>query len=56
MTPYAPSMMLDYDRGNPLEIKSIYKNPLQEAKNKSVSMPETEKLYQQLRAINAFPS
>jgi 2-dehydropantoate 2-reductase len=56
MTPYAPSMKLDYDRENPMEIESIYKNPIQEAKNKGVSMPETEMLYQQLRAINAFPS
>ncbi len=52
MEPYAPSMKLDFDRGNPMEIESIYGNPLRAAKAKGVDMPETEKLYRQLLAIN----
>lgn len=53
MTPYAPSMKLDYDRGNPMEVESIYGNPLRAAQTAGVEMPETEKLYQQLLALNA---
>jgi 2-dehydropantoate 2-reductase len=52
MEPYAPSMKLDYDRGNPMEIESIYGNPIRAAKAKGVPMPETEKLYGQLVALN----
>ncbi|MBN2162186.1 MAG: putative 2-dehydropantoate 2-reductase [Pontiellaceae bacterium] len=49
MRPYAPSMKLDYDRGNPMEIESIYGNPLRLAKRAGVLMPETERLYDQLK-------
>jgi 2-dehydropantoate 2-reductase len=52
MKPYAPSMKLDFDRGNPMEIESIYGNPLRAAKTQGVFMPETEKLYSQLLALN----
>jgi 2-dehydropantoate 2-reductase len=52
MEPYAPSMKLDYDRGNPLEIEAIYSNPICAAKAVGVEMPETEKLYQQLIKLN----
>jgi len=52
MRPYAPSMKLDFDRGNPMELESIYGNPLRAAKAKGIEMPETEKLYHQLLAIN----
>lgn len=48
MEPYAPSMKLDYDRGNPMEIESIYGNPIRSARSRGISMPETEKLYHQL--------
>lgn len=49
MTPYAPSMKIDYDRGRPLEIEAIYERPLRAARAADVSMPETEKLLGQLR-------
>lgn len=52
MTPYAPSMRLDFDRGNPMEVESIYGNPLRAAKAAGVSMPETEALYRQLTELN----
>jgi 2-dehydropantoate 2-reductase len=54
MVPYAPSMRLDFDRRNPMEIESIYGNPIRAAKAAGVAMPETEKLYRQLTRIN-FP-
>ncbi|VGO13708.1 Putative 2-dehydropantoate 2-reductase [Pontiella desulfatans] len=50
MEPYAPSMKLDFDRGNPMEIESIYGNPIRAARAADVAMPETEKLYRQLLA------
>jgi 2-dehydropantoate 2-reductase len=56
MVPYAPSMRLDFDRGNPMEIESIYGNPIRAAKAAGVSMPETERLYRQLLALNPSPS
>ncbi|MBN2686515.1 MAG: putative 2-dehydropantoate 2-reductase [Pontiellaceae bacterium] len=52
MRPYAPSMKLDFDRGQPMEIESIYGNPLRAAQANGVSMPETERLYQQLLALD----
>ena len=52
MKPYAPSMKLDFDRGNPMEIEAIYGNPLRAAEAVGVSMPETRKLYEQLLAID----
>jgi 2-dehydropantoate 2-reductase len=52
MVPYAPSMRLDFDRGNPMEIEAIYGNPVRAAKAAGVSTPETEKLYRQLVALN----
>ena len=52
MKPYSPSMKLDFDRENPMEIESIYGIPLRAAKAAGIKMPETEKLYHQLRAIN----
>ena len=55
MVPYAPSMRLDFDRGNPMEIESIYGNPIQSAKSAGVAMPETETLYRQLLALNPRP-
>jgi len=52
MRPYAPSMKLDFDRGKPMEIESIYGNPIRAAQAQGIEMPETERLYHQLLAIN----
>jgi 2-dehydropantoate 2-reductase len=52
MKPYAPSMKLDFDRGKPMEIESIYGCPLRMARAAGLDMPETEKLYGQLRSMN----
>ncbi len=51
MKPYAPSMKLDFDRGRPLEIESIYGNPLQAAQAAGIAMPETQRLYHALQQI-----
>ena len=53
MEPYAPSMKLDFDKGNPMEIESIYGHPLRSARARGIPMPETEKLYHQLVKLNA---
>ncbi len=55
MEPYAPSMKLDFDRGNPMEIESIYGNPLRSAIARGIAMPETQKLYLQLLKLNPPP-
>ena len=52
MEPYAPSMKLDFDRGRPMEIESIYGHPLRTAKAAGIAMPETERLYHQLLGMN----
>ncbi len=52
MEPYAPSMKLDFDRGNPMEIESIYGIPIRTARAAGIAMPETEKLYRQLQKLN----
>lgn len=52
MEPYAPSMKLDFDRGNPMEIESIYGNPIRAARARGIAMPETEKLYRRLLELD----
>ena len=53
MEPYAPSMKLDFDGGRPMEIESIYGNPLRAAKAVGIEMPETERLYRQLLGMQS---
>ena len=49
MTPYAPSMLLDYRAGRPLELEVIYDRPLKIAAQNRVEVP----LLQELRAALA---
>ena len=51
MRPYKPSMRLDYDNRRPLEIQSIYTNPLLSARAHGSGMPRVEALERQLRFI-----
>jgi len=51
MSAYKPSMLLDYERGNPLEIEAIYGTPLRRAKEAGCSCPLIEDIYEQLKAI-----
>lgn len=53
MTPYAPSMRLDFDAGRPLELDAIYAAPLAAARIAGVDLPETATLLAELRALTA---
>ncbi len=49
MAAYKPSMKLDHERGQPLEIEAIYGNPLRAAREAGVDCPLIMKLYEQLQ-------
>ncbi len=53
MTPYAPSMKLDYDFHRPLEIEYIYTRPIEEAAKYGYSLTRISVLEKQLRFIQA---
>jgi 2-dehydropantoate 2-reductase len=48
MAPYKPSMLLDFERGEPLELDAIYRRPLDAARAANVPCPEIEGLYAEL--------
>lgn len=51
MTPYSPSMKLDYDYGRPMEIEYLYSRPIEIAHSAGVSMPKLEMLEKELRFL-----
>jgi len=51
MTPYSPSMKLDYDFHRPMEINYIYSRPLQIAREAGIPMPKLEMLEAELKFI-----
>lgn len=53
MTPYSPSMKLDYDHGRPMEIDYIYTRPISEARRAGCPMPRLEMLEAELRFLQA---
>ena len=53
MVPYDSSMRLDYLDHRPMEIESIFGNPLRAARRHGASMPRVEMLYQQLKFLDA---
>jgi 2-dehydropantoate 2-reductase len=53
MTPYSPSMRLDYDFRRPMEIYYLYTRPLQIARESGCPMPKLEMLEAELRFIEA---
>lgn len=53
MTPYATSMMLDFQARRPMEVEAIYGEPLRLAAARGVRMPRVEALYRELSFINA---
>ena len=53
MTPYAPSMKLDFDGGRPLEIGAIYDAPIEAARAAGAAMPTVEALRDQLRFLDS---
>ena len=53
MTPYSPSMKLDYDNCRPMEIHYLYTRPLAVAREAGAPMPRLEMLEAELRFIEA---
>lgn len=51
MTPYKPSMKLDYDNGRPMEIEYLYSRPLAIAAAAGCPMPRLQMLEAQLRFL-----
>jgi len=51
MASYKPSMLLDHERRQPLEIEAIYGNPLRAARAAGADCPLIAELYEQLREI-----
>ena len=52
MTPYSPSMRLDYNFHRPMEITYIYARPIEIAKNAGFPMPKLEMLMQELEFLD----
>ncbi len=52
MTPYAPSMKLDYDNHRPLELETIYQAPIEEARKHGYKMKRTEMLMRELEFLS----
>ena len=52
MTPYSPSMRLDYDFHRPLEIHYIYSRPIESARQAGFHMPKLEMLEAELRFLS----
>jgi 2-dehydropantoate 2-reductase len=56
MTPYAPSMKLDFDANRPMEIEYIYSRPFQTALKAGYQMKKVGMLEKQLKFIQANKS
>lgn len=52
MKPYSPSMLLDYERHQQMEIQYMYSNPIRSAAEYGFMMKKAEVLEQQLRYVN----
>jgi len=53
MTPYSPSMKLDYDFHRPMEIHYLYSRPIEEARKAGFRMPKLEMLEAQLKFLES---
>ena len=51
MTPYSPSMKLDFDNRRPMEIEFLYTRPLRIAREAGFAMPRLEMLEAELRFL-----
>jgi 2-dehydropantoate 2-reductase len=49
MGPYKPSSLIDFLAGKPVEVDAIWGEPLRRGINKSLAMPQTERLLDELR-------
>ncbi len=54
MTPYWPSMRLDYDARRPMEVRTMYSNPIQEARENGYEMKMTEVMEKQLLFLGNY--
>ncbi len=54
MTPYSPSMRLDYDFHRPMEIEYIYSRPISIAKAAGFDMPKLAMLEAELKFLNVI--
>jgi 2-dehydropantoate 2-reductase len=52
MKPYRTSMKIDYDENRPMEIETMFGNPLRAAQQAGVSTPKIEMLYRQLKFLS----
>ena len=53
MTPYSPSMKLDFDFHRPMEIHYLYSRPIEEARKAGFRMPKLEMLEAQLKFLES---
>ena len=53
MKPYRTSMKIDYDERRPLEVETMFGNPLRTAQAAGVDLPKIAMLYQQLKFLDA---
>ena len=53
MTPYSPSMKLDFEFRRPMEIPYLYSRPIAEARKAGVDMPKLAMLEAQLKFIQS---
>ena len=53
MTPYSPSMRLDYDFHRPMEIHYLYTRPIEIAREAGFQMPKLEMLEAELKFLDA---
>ena len=52
-TPYRTSMKIDYESRRPLEVETIFGNPLRKAIAVGTNLPQITCIYQQLKFLNA---
>jgi 2-dehydropantoate 2-reductase len=52
MARYKPSMKLDHERAQPLELEAIYARPLNAAREVGIVCPRIEKLYEELLSMD----
>ena len=55
MGPYKASTLIDFERGLPLELQSLFLEPLRQAKTARVATPRLETLCEVLRALDPAP-
>ena len=52
MKPYRTSMKIDYDEKRPLEVETMFGNPLKFAKKRGANLPKITMIYQQLKFLD----